>query len=64
MLKWNILRRIRWFHQGFLLLFQNEWNGKIDILMQFICLYQSGQIAESGSKTILTNDCQIWQYHP
>ena len=25
---------------------------------------QSGQIAESGSQTILANDCQIWQYHP
>ena len=29
-----------------------------------LTIKQSGQIAESGSQTILANDCQIWQYLP
>ena len=35
-----------------------SWRNKYAIIEQ------SGQIAESGSQTILANDCQIWQYHP
>ena len=36
----------------------------LTVFPHFLFVEQSGQIAESGSQTILANDCQIWQYHP